>query len=99
VSRGDFGVSQSGPKGVISEIGIMRWGYAYILSMGKDGVRVENTPGFFVPNNAPSMDRNWHGSSPRTIRHRGARNRYRPDITRTSGPLGNLLTHIITLIV
>jgi len=56
--KGDFGILQSYYEGVKSEIGIMRWGYAYILSMGKDGVRVENTPGFFVPNNAPSMDRN-----------------------------------------
>ena len=96
--RGDFGILQSGPKGVISEIGIMRWGYAYILSMGRDRVCVINTCSFFVRANAPSMDRNWHGSSPRTIRHRAARNRYRPDSTRTSGPLGNLLIHIITLI-
>jgi hypothetical protein len=58
VSRGDFGFSQSGPKGVISEIGIIEWGYAYILSMGRGGVRVENTYSFFVPNNDPSMDRN-----------------------------------------
>jgi hypothetical protein len=52
--RGDFGFLQSGPKGVISEIGV----YVYILSMGRDGVRVENTSGFFLPNHAPSMDRN-----------------------------------------
>ena len=58
--RGDFGVLQSGPKGVISEIGDAFWSqvYVYILSMGRDSVRVENTPGFFVPTNGPSMDRN-----------------------------------------
>jgi hypothetical protein len=82
--RGDFGSLQSGPKGVISEIGDAFWrqGYAYILSMGRDCVRVENTPGFLSRDNAPSMDRNWRGSSPRTIRHRSAIKRYRPDSTR-----------------
>jgi hypothetical protein len=56
--RGDFGISQSGPKGVISEIGFVRWGYAYILSMGKDRVRVINTSGFFCAAHGASMDRN-----------------------------------------
>jgi hypothetical protein len=41
--RGDFGPLQSGRKGVISKIGLCCGGYAYILSMGKDCVRVENT--------------------------------------------------------
>ena len=87
--RGDFGILQSGPKGVILKIGVVDWSqvYVYILSMGRGGVRVMNTWGFFVHDNAPSMDRNWRGSSPRTIRHRAARNRYRPDST---GPF-NLL--------
>jgi hypothetical protein len=42
VSRGDFGISQSDSKGVISEIGFDYGVYAYILSMGKDRLRVEN---------------------------------------------------------
>ena len=66
--RGDFGVLQNGPKGVISEIGV----YVYILSMGKGYCRVENTSSFFYADHAPSMDRNWHGSSPRSIRARTA---------------------------
>ena len=40
--RGDFGVLQSGPKGVKSKIGFDCGVYAYILSMGKDRLRVEN---------------------------------------------------------
>ena len=64
--RGDFGFLQSGPKGVISEIGV----YVYILSMGKGGVRVENTPHFFCAARAPYMDSGWYGSSPRSIRDR-----------------------------
>ena len=47
--RGDFGVLQSGPKGVISEIGV----YVYILSMGRGGVRVENTLDFFFAQPRP----------------------------------------------
>jgi hypothetical protein len=49
--RGDFGPLQSRHKGVISKIGLHCGGYAYILSMGKDRVRVENTHSFafFLP--------------------------------------------------
>jgi hypothetical protein len=58
--RGDFESLQSGPKGVISEIGDAIWSqvYVYILSMGRDRWRVENIPGFLSRANAPSMDRN-----------------------------------------
>jgi len=99
--RGDFGILQSGPKGVISKFGDAFWSqvYVYILSMGRDRVRVENIHSFFYAEHAPSMDRNWRGSNPRSIRDRGAIKRYRPDITRTSGTLGDLLTHIPHLIV
>jgi hypothetical protein len=50
VLKDDFEISQSSPKGVISEIGdaIWRQGYAYILSMGRGCVRVENTHSFFT---------------------------------------------------
>ena len=54
-------------------------GYAYIRSMGKDRVFVENTHSFFVHNHGPSMDRNWRGSIPRTSRYRTAIDRERPD--------------------
>lgn len=49
--RGDFGPLQSGRKGVISKMWLCCGGYAYILSMGKDSVRVENTHSFafFLP--------------------------------------------------
>jgi hypothetical protein len=57
--KGDFDILQSGVKGVILEIGDAFWSqvYVYILSMGRDGVRVMNTSGFFCANHAPSMDR------------------------------------------
>ena len=72
--RGDFGVLQSGLKGVILEIGVAFWRqvYVYILSMGRGGVRVENIPGFFCADNGLSMDRGYCGSSPPSIRVRTA---------------------------
>jgi hypothetical protein len=68
--RGDFGILQSGSKGIISEIGIVDWRrvYVYILSMGRGGVRVKNTYSFFRAANGASMDRNYRGSIPPTIR-------------------------------
>ena len=79
--RGSFGILQSGPKGVILEIGVAFWSqvYVYILSMVKSCVRVINTPGFFCADHGLSMDRNWRGSTPRSFRARPAINRYRPD--------------------
>ena len=58
--RGDFGILQRGPKGVISEIGDAIWSqvYVYILSMGKGDVRVENISNFFCADHALCMDRN-----------------------------------------
>jgi hypothetical protein len=70
--RGDFGPLQSGRKGVISKIGLCYGGYAYILSMGRDCVRVENTHSFAFFFATPSMDRNWRGSAPQSDRHHPA---------------------------
>jgi hypothetical protein len=76
VSRGDFGVLQKGPKGVISEIGDAFWSqiYAYILSMGKGCVCVENTSSFFLcrPRPVYGLQLAWEqvAINPRTTRYR-----------------------------
>ena len=95
--RGDFGILQRGPKGVISEFGNTFWSqvYVYILSMGRDRVRVENTYLFCRAAHGLSMDRNWHGSRSRSSRARGAIKRYRPASTDLLNHLMNrLLDHI-----
>jgi hypothetical protein len=56
--------------------------YAYILSMVKDMLRVENTSFFYRAAPGPSMDRGWDGSSALSYRYRVAIDRYRIDITR-----------------
>ena len=53
--------------------------YVYIRSGRKDRVFVENTHSFFVHDNAPSMDRDYHGSTPLSNRYRIAIDRERPD--------------------
>jgi hypothetical protein len=57
--KSSFEILQRYYKGVKSEIGIAFWSqvYVYILSMGKDRLRVENTPWLFYRDIAPSMDR------------------------------------------
>ena len=50
--------------------------------MGEDCVFVMNTYSFFYTATAPSMDRDWRGSTPRPDRYRGAINRQRPDLDR-----------------
>ena len=66
--RGDFGPLQSRHKGVISKIGLHCGGYAYILSMGKGSVRVENTHSFafFLP------PRRWTAIGVGAVRHQTA---------------------------
>ena len=49
------------------------------LSGRKGCCRVENTHSFFVHDRAPSMDRNWRGSTPLSNRYRIAIVRGRPD--------------------
>lgn len=72
--RVEVDILQGGIKGVISESGDAFWShvYVYILSMVKDCVRVVNAYGFFIRDTAPSMDRNYRGSTPQTIRTRSA---------------------------
>jgi hypothetical protein len=55
------------------------WIYAYILSMVKDRVRAGCWSHFFVRATAPSMDRDWRGSRPRSPRYHTAIGRARPD--------------------
>jgi hypothetical protein len=66
--RGDFGPLQSGCKGGILKIGLCCGGYAYILSMGRDCVRVENTHSYkiFLP------PRRWTAIGVGAVRHQTA---------------------------
>jgi hypothetical protein len=84
---------QSGSKGVISEIGVVDWRrvYVYILSMGRGCVRVINTYSFFRAANAASMDRNYRGSIPPTIRTQTAIGPI--STTRSKDPRGSTLPH------
>jgi hypothetical protein len=68
VLRGDFGPLQSGRKGVISKMWLCCGGYAYILSMGKDRVCVENTHSaqIFLP------PRRWTAIGVGAVRHQTA---------------------------
>ena len=94
--RGDFGVLQSSPKGVISEIGVAFWSqvYVYILSMVKRCVCVENTPGFFFaqprPIDGPQLAWEHSAIDPLT-------NRYRADTEVGRPSLDGLHTCILIL--
>ena len=68
VSRGSFEVLQRGPKGVILKMRV----YVYILSMVRGGVCVENICKLFCAAHAPSMDRDWRGSTPPPVHHHPA---------------------------
>ena len=75
-----------GAKGVKWKCGYKYGVYVYIRSGRKDRVFVENTHIFFVHDNAPSMYRDYHGSTPLSNRYRIAIDRGRPDTLEFRAP-------------
>ena len=73
-------------KGLNGNAGNKYGVYVYIRSGRKDRIRGENTYSFFVHDNAPSMDRDYHGSTPLSNRYRTAIDRGRPDTLEFRAP-------------